>query len=344
MTSVTELVSSHLPNHRTSGQGWLQFNAVCCHHRGHKPDSRNRGNIRFSDGGKITYSCFNCGFAVIYDPRGLTNKFQKLMSWLGVSQDEIRDVKLHQLSQQLEGIESVEEDSWTWIRRDFEQIELPVGAMPLKHWQNIQCQDPNYIRVHDYINSRSGVSGILKDSYEYYWTPNTIKDMNQRLIVPFWYHGRCVAWTARWAGTPFNPAVPRYFNSPLPVGFLFGAEHLENRSRKFALVYEGPFDAISGSGVAVLGSKFSREQIGWLKSSGKEIIVVPDRQSQNQDLIDSAIENGFGVSFPEWEWNIKDMADAVSKYGQLFSIKTIIESASNNALEIGVRRQRLGKA
>lgn len=46
MTAVQDAVLQLLPSRRrSSGSGWISFNAVCCVHRGHNPDSRSRGHL-----------------------------------------------------------------------------------------------------------------------------------------------------------------------------------------------------------------------------------------------------------------------------------------------------------
>ena len=72
------------------------------------------------------------------------------------------------------------------------------------------------------------------------------------------------------------------------------------------------------------------------------MIVCPDRDKAGTNLIDVALENNWMVSFPEWEDNIKDTADAVKEYGQVYTLKSIIQSAENNTAKIEVLK-RLGK-
>ena len=70
--------------------GWHSFNAVCCHHRGHKADKRGRGGIHV-DGDNWSMHCFNCGFKTNYTPgRHLSYKFRKFLRWLGATEQEIR--------------------------------------------------------------------------------------------------------------------------------------------------------------------------------------------------------------------------------------------------------------
>ena len=114
---------------------------------------------------------------------------------------------------------------------------------------------------------------------------------------------------------------------------------INKRHRKFIIVVEGPFDAISIDGVAAFGSEMNKSQIQWLNSSDKEKIVLPDRQRKNQGLIDIALSNDWSVSFPCWEENIKDAADAQRQYGQLYTLASIIKFRTNSRLQIEIKRK-----
>jgi len=60
---------------------------------------------------------------------------------------------------------------------------------------------------------------------------------------------------------------------------------------------------------------------------------VPDADSAGMDLVKTAIRRGWSVSFPPWE-SCKDAADAAVKYGRLFTVRSIIDSAETNTTKI----------
>ena len=79
------------PRAKSSPSGWTSFNAPCCGHRGHSPDTRKRGGLRFDNG--IVFNCFNCKFTASWQPgRPITNKFKNLCKWLGASEDDIKEL------------------------------------------------------------------------------------------------------------------------------------------------------------------------------------------------------------------------------------------------------------
>ena len=64
--------------------------------------------------------------------------------------------------------------------------------------------------------------------------------------------------------------------------------------------------------------------------------------SWDQKLINQAIEFGWNVAFPEWEDNVEDVADAVSKYGRLFTIQSILKTTESSKFKIDLKRKMYG--
>ena len=97
MTLVVDKFRSLLPARaKSSPSGWTSFNAPCCHHRGHSPDTRKRGGLRFDHG--IVYNCFNCKYTASWLPgRQLTEKFKSLCRWLGANDIDINTMILEAL-------------------------------------------------------------------------------------------------------------------------------------------------------------------------------------------------------------------------------------------------------
>ena len=335
MALVHDLLSSNLPaKRRKSSRGWITCNAVCCHHRGHNQDTRFRGNIMFSPDGAIAYNCYNCGFKTVYTGASLSKNFESLMTWFGVPYEDIKRVKLELLSQKMDGNQPGVQHNSVYVLNDFNEIKLPDGAKPIEQLLETEQSD-DFLRAVDYLYNRG--EPILT-GWKYYWSAETKWDLNKRVIIPFYHKGKVVGWTARYIGTP-PKGTSRYFNSEFQLGYVFNCDHLYRTNRKYVIVVEGPFDAIAIDGVATLGSELSKEQLAWLNSTDTEKIVLPDRQRKNQGLIDIAVENNWYVSFPDWEADIKDAADATNRYGKLFTLKTVIDSKTKNTLEINIKRR-----
>jgi DNA primase len=106
---------------------------------------------------------------------------------------------------------------------------------------------------------------------------------------------------------------------------------------------EGIFDALSIGGLAVMHNDISDAQARLIRSLGKEVTVVPDQDKAGLELIDRAVDLGWAVSIPNWEPGIKDVNDAVIKYGKLGTLLTILEARETSKIKIEIRKKQLIK-
>lgn len=336
MALIHDLVAGNIPAKRRMGsKGWITCNSVCCHHRGHKHDKRFRGNFLFTPEGSIVYNCYNCGFKTVYDGMHLSRNFENLMFWLGISTEDIKKVKLELFTNMMNGDMHKPDMPDLRFIAEFKETDLPEGAVPFDSLMMEDEPPDEFMQVLSYMVTRG--ESVL-NGWNYHWCPSKKSAMNSRVIIPFYHRNKVVGWTARYAGTPPS-GTPRYYNSQLQNGYLFNCDVLTKPNRLYATIHEGPFDAISVDGIATLGSELSREQISWLNSTDTEKIVVPDRQRNNQGLIDAALANGWYVSFPDWEEDVKDSADATRRYGKIFTLKTIMDAKTKSGLQIGIKRR-----
>jgi DNA primase len=108
-------------------------------------------------------------------------------------------------------------------------------------------------------------------------------------------------------------------------------------------VVEGIFDALSISGLAVMHNDINDAQVRLIRSLGKEITVVPDQDIAGLDLVDRAVELGWAVSMPNWPEDVKDVNDAVIRWGRLTTLLTIFEARETSRIKIELRRKQLVK-
>jgi 5S rRNA maturation endonuclease (ribonuclease M5) len=221
----------------------------------------------------------------------------------------------------------------------FEAIALPVDARSIDDWAKEGCDASDFLDVAQYLFSRGDE---IAAQGNYYWTPSTQDGMNRRLIVPFMYGSEIVGYAAR----AVDPGVePRYL-SRKSSDYLFNNEVLRKKERKYVIVVEGVFDALAIGGVALLGSTFSARQAAWLKSTGQTVIAVPDHDQAGTKLIDAALKHGWHVAFPclkgaksWWDADVKDAAEAVRRYGKLWTLLSIVETATADPSVIAVKRR-----
>jgi hypothetical protein len=316
MNSLQADLLSYLPFKRkqTSG-GWLSFNAPCCEHNGESRDTRQRGGLIMQSDGGFSYHCFNCGFKTSWRPgRQLQPKNKKFLEWLGVPKTKIDEWTL-------DAIKQLDTDIATVKAREigFLDLPLPLDSIPLE--EAIE-QYQEAIGAVEYIYSR----GLDIDSCKWYYSP--MPGYKDRLIVPFYFKGKIVGYTAR----KFVDGSPKYL-SDAQSGYVYNIDN-QHYSRKFVLVTEGPFDAIGIDGVAITTNIPNEVQIRLINSLGKQVIVCPDRDKPGMALLRTAIKEGWMCSIPPWEDDVKDVADAVKRYGKLFTIKTLVDYATDNRVKL----------
>jgi DNA primase len=123
-------------------------------------------------------------------------------------------------------------------------------------------------------------------------------------------------------------------------GYVFNIDR-QVESREYVIVVEGPFDAIAIDGVAILSNNLNKTQIERINALGKKVIVVPDRDAAGAEVLKYALQHNLMVSYPPWDEEIKDVADAVKKYGRIYTLATIIHYAEKNSLKIQILQKKL---
>ena len=245
----------------------------------------------------------------------------KLMRLLNMPDDVISQLRLEALR--------LNEDSTAEVRNiipKFDHRELPPESKLINDW--LDDVPEKLIPVLEYIAQRK----MYLDYYPFYWTPKI--GFSNRLIVPFYKDGACVGYTAR----AINDTKPKYISEQQP-GYVFNLDR-QTPDRQFVIVCEGPFDAISIDGCALLGAEIKDSQNWLLRQLGREIILVPDRDHEGPRTVEQAVEHGWSVSMPDWPEGIKDVNDAVVKLGRLTVLWMIIEARESNSLKIQLRAKK----
>lgn len=331
MASVIDLFRSILPPRaKTSPSGWISFNAPCCEHRGHSRDTRKRGGVLIADG-SIVFNCFNCKFSAGWKPgNAISPKLRSLCNWLGAPDDVIKEMIFEALKTESSDYQQPDQDRYI----TFENKDLPDGSKSLAEWSEdrdlIDVADDLY-PVIEYISQR----GFDPFDGNFFWSDSP--DYKDRVIIPFYYEGRVVGNTAR----KIKDGKPKYISDQHP-NFLFNIDAQDN-NHKYCFVVEGPFDALSIGGVALLTNEISDQQSRLINSINKEKIVIPDQDKAGLRLIDRACELGYSVAFPNWDTDVKDCADAIKRYGKLFVIVDAINTAQSNPIKIEMMKRMMSK-
>lgn len=325
MNLIQAAVQNILPSKRKpSPSGWISFNAPCCHNKGERQDNRQRGGMLFNNDG-FQFHCFNCGFKAGWTPGKLLSKNTKnLMSWLGMPDIDIQKLGLEALKNkdELPKAEKI-------LNFDLAEKTLPDECNSINHWISEGCTDPDLLDVIEYITAR----GMKWDWYNWHWSAaNGYRD---RVILPFYYDNKIVGYTGR----KIKDGRPKYLTDAQP-GYVFNIDR-QSDDRKYTIGVEGQFDAVAIDGVAFMHNEPNDVQCSRLKRLGKEIIIVPDRDAPGAKMLAAALAHGWSVSLPPWGDDIKDVADAVKKYGRLYVLSTILHYKETNEIKIQLLQKKL---
>jgi hypothetical protein len=313
-------VVSFLPGKRKqTTSGWISFNAPCCIHRGDTQDKRQRGGIKPGTDGSWSYHCFNCGYTASFVlGRNLTFKARKLLEWLNVPTEEIERINLESLKHKsIEGLLGERQEVVNKLQNiEFEDRDLPAETQELNEFAK------------EYLQKR-----CVPLDY-----PFLYKTMPRRgVVIPFTHNNQVVGHTTRF----LDDRTPRYIQD-IPPGYVFGTD-LQHNNWQSVIVVEGVFDALSINGLAVLHAEINDAQARLIRSLGRDIIVVPDQDEAGMKLVDRAVELGWAVSMPAWPADVKDVNDAVIRWGRLATLITIMQAKETSKIKIELRKKQLVK-
>ena len=316
MSLIVDTFLAHLPAKRKhTPSGWISFNGPCC------DDRRQRGGFIVNAGEAISYHCFNCQFKASWQPgRPVSPKLKTLMKQLHIPDDMITKLSFEALRLKEDGPSKITNLVPTFLPR-----ELPLDSHSLDAWMGIITpeQEESFVKVVEYVVDR----GYDPLSKHFFWTPG----FENRVILPFTYQDRIVGYTAR----KITDGNPKYISEQQP-GYVFNLDH-QPHDRKFVIVTEGPFDAISIGGVALLSADIKAGQHLLINQLQREVILVPDRDQAGLETVEQAIKLGWAVSMPNWAPGIKDVNDAVKFYGKLTTLWIIMNNKLNTELKIRLR-------
>ena len=317
------------PKRKSTPSGWTSFDAVCCHNNGEARDTRKRGGIMTSSDGGWSYHCFNCNFKAGWTPGKLLSKNTKtLFKWLGMNDTDLGRLNLIALK-----IKDDQPVSKKPLNFELNERPLPEGTLSVIEWLSSTAYlsdiKEDISKIVEYILTR----GMDLDWYNWMWSPTP--GYADRVIIPFYHDGKIVGYTGR----KITDGKPKYLTDAQP-GYIFNLDRQTN-DRAYVIVVEGQFDAIAVDGCAIMHNDPNETQILRLNTLGREVVVVPDRDRAGAKILNSAIKNNWSVSLPPWGDDIKDVADAVKKYGRLYVLATILHYKVAGEIKINLLKKKL---
>ena len=305
---------------KSNSSGWTSFDAPCCIHNGETQDRKQRGGFKFSSDTDWSYHCFNCGYTASFTlGYPVSYKAQRLLKWIGVPEIEVQRLTLESLKHK-DVNQLLRERRNEEIHINFPAVDLPATA------RLIEDTD---VELLEYLRNR----GI--DPWAYPYMTDT-EQTRLGILIPYTYNNKIVGWTTRF----LDDRKPKYLNNCSAAGYVFGVD-LQHDNWQFSIVVEGQFDALSIDGVSVTTNRISDTQAAVLRKLNREIVVVPDHDRAGLALIDDAVKYGFSVSIPDWDADIKDVNDAVKRYGKLATLISIIKNKNSSKIKIELARKAL---
>jgi len=328
MTLMIEYVRNLIPvNWKSSPSGWTSGNCPMCITNGQaRPDTRGRGGFHF-DSDQFHYHCFNCNYKTGWNPGAkINNRLKNLLIKFGADEASVQRMQLELLREQDITHTMIGQERRKKLVIDWPEVKLPEGTLPFMEHSVIG--NP-WIQAAEYMSERGF---DVEDPRFQYTTGSTPARMHKRIVIPFLYKGKVVGYTGRWIGK-VPDAMPKYYNQQ-PNNFIYGLDR-QHADKEIVILTEGPLDAIITDGISAGTNTISEDQADVILSLNKKIIVLPDADEPGMRMVEAAVKYGWSVAFPEWE-NCKDAGDAALKYGRLFTVRSILESAISNPTKIQV--------
>jgi len=337
MNLIQSTILTSLPaGRKKTPSGWISFNAPCCVHNGETADKKKRGGIMTSADGTVSYHCFNCGYKASYViGRKLTYKMRQFMGYIGIPDDTIRKLAIEAMREEEGDVKYEKKKFVTFKKKDLPKQTRSLGEWLEEYTVGTMTKEQQ-TKIDNLLNYLAG-RGIGADWYDFMYSSDRHWDVDRRLLIPFYWRGDIVGFTGR----IFDQSDKVKYYTDVQPGYVFNMD-AQDWTRKFVIVTEGPFDAITVSGVSILGSEINETQRELIDALGRQVIVVPDRDAPGEKLINQAIEFGWSVAFPEWDKTVGDVADAVLKYGRLFTIQSILKTTERSKLKIDLKRKMYG--
>lgn len=335
MDYVEELIRTYvqLPN-LPSGTGWFPVLCKVCSDHGRKGP---RGGFKFDDDG-IGYHCFNCGHKGTYYPhyKTIPKDMLKVFSSFGIPDEEINKLRLATLQERDEsGQVTTSQQSRSFM---LNPVELPL---PDHFYQLDQAKDDDKWAeiARYYIEDRK----IDPRDYPFYLSTGIPKQFTgpesqkkafiraaqkwkRRIIIPIYKDNKLVYYQGR----DLTEKATKKYESPSTRKdrVIYGFDRLFIDEDRPLYVVEGFFDAFHIKGVALLGNELTEPQIAWLNRSRRDKVYIPDRGVAGAENAIKALELDWKISFPvepNSSNDIKDVNEAIVKYGQLYVHNTLRE-------------------
>lgn len=332
--NLTELVQQHLPNKKKKSATGVYICCPMCITMGEaRNDTKFRCGFTVQPDQGFLVHCYNCHFSTQWKMNGRVSKnLMKFLTKIGISSKQV-PIKLRLLRHDEKAKSVIIDDDIPDVAIEFDEVDLPIDCRSFEDWAEDEDPHWQFYDAFEYLASRGEP---VFEGWKYFWTPYAQFSWNQRVIIPFYHHGKIVGYTGRTFTN--NPKLSKYY-SKQPEDFMFNQDKIESDT-EILILTEGVLDAISIKGIGILGNSLTKKQINLLNTFKKRIILIPDRNEAGRRLLDQVLDQGWEVSIPElWmdDKNIRDSASSTKRYGRIVTLEQIIKNATENKMKITLR-------
>ena len=307
-----QLIREHVAFSRKAATGFEQLKCQVCN------DYKIRAGFKFENG-KIRYHCFNCSLdrSHFENARTMSPEFRDILHAFHIDDNQIDSILSKKFFTSPVLIKKGEAKKPEFILP--KEVDLPpqchlLAEEPYPIWKEVASA---------FLLSR----GLTESSYSWYLSND--RKYRSKLIIPYFRQGEIIYWQAREMDSNnseryLNPAISRN-------NILFNFDELNRYTKDPLFITEGVFDSISigQNAVGLAGSTLSPFKVEMLKRvRGREIIFVIDKDKNGKALGESAVKEGWTISFIEGE--LEDTNDALQKMGKIWMLNNLLQNRKTN--------------
>ena len=328
--TIEDVVKKYVPFSYGSRNGW---NPVYCAVCGDGSRTQGpRGGWKF-EGETAGYNCFNCGIHGAFTPEEeypMSKDMKEILLSFGIPKREYAKIlfRIRDTDPNFKPKERTENDDLLdqLLAKKMEAPDYLIGledSIQTKVGQKaLAILEEKCIDYRDYpffISSGETKSKNPTDKANAKITVN-------RLIIPIYFNGNLLMLQAR---DLTNKNKNKFINIGSASTTVFGLDRL-NKNHKYIMVVESFWDAYHLQGVSVITNNISAFQTKLLNTLEKPKIVVPDRMGDYNTLALRGIKEGWGLSAPNEFRNLKDVTEAVKKYGKMYALYQYMKNVVNS--------------
>jgi hypothetical protein len=146
------------------------------------------------------------------------------------------------------------------------------------------------------------------------------------VILPCTRDGKVIFWQAR---TIKDDVKPRYVSpGTSKEAVLWGYDNLWRDYDTPLFIGEGIFKIAPLNGVAIIGSKLNEAKLEVLNKCRRRKIVLMDKDANGLELAETALKQGWEVSWPGQGGQGLDVDDCIQQHGLTCTIWTLMKNAT----------------